>query len=258
MPDRATSTPPGATLARRQPRPGADRIGTMALTARRPGHASGLADAFLAQASDLLAAACRENRGPADAEDACAARGAAFPCPRAQLAGSALSPLDRASPAGPIRQQWTFPGSPDQVREARHALAGFLAGCPRADDAVLCVSELASNAVLHSASGQPGGTFAVRAAIRPCLDITIEVRDQGGPWQAPARQRMHGLGIVAELAELTTHQTDDGGRIVTACFTWLPAGPPCAGQPVTSKARHHDHHVSVIGREAGPPARRPR
>lgn len=37
---------------------------------------------------------------------------------------------------------------------------------PSADEAVLLTSELASNAVLHSASGWPGGKFTVRAALQ--------------------------------------------------------------------------------------------
>ena len=46
---------------------------------------------------------------------------------------------------------------------------------------MLCVSELATNAVLHSASRNPGGTFTVRAAI---FDdhVRIEVEDNGGTW----------------------------------------------------------------------------
>ena len=66
---------------------------------------------------------------------------------------------------------------------------------------MLCVSELATNAVLHSASRNPGGTFTVRASISGD-HIRIEVEDNGGAWdEHPHRDsRSHGLDIVRELA----------------------------------------------------------
>ncbi|WP_236068150.1 ATP-binding protein, partial [Streptomyces brasiliscabiei] len=42
-----------------------------------------------------------------------------------------------------------FPGLPDQVAEARHFVAALLQERGVADDAVLVVSELATNAVRH-------------------------------------------------------------------------------------------------------------
>ena len=66
---------------------------------------------------------------------------------------------------------------------------------------MLCVSELATNAVLHSASRHPGGIFTVRASV---FDdhVLIEVEDNGGTWdERPHRDsRSHGLDIVRELA----------------------------------------------------------
>ena len=66
---------------------------------------------------------------------------------------------------------------------------------------MLCVSELATNAVLHSASRNPGGTFTVRTSV---FDdhVLIEVEDNGGTWdERPHRDsRSHGLDIVRELA----------------------------------------------------------
>ena len=55
-------------------------------------------------------------------------------------------------------QAWTgeFPARPEQVGQARKFLAAALGGCPATDDAVLCLSELVGNSVLHSASRRPG------------------------------------------------------------------------------------------------------
>jgi anti-sigma regulatory factor (Ser/Thr protein kinase) len=123
------------------------------------------------------------------------------------------------------RGEWEFPGTADQVRAARRVLADFLGDCPWSDDAVLCLSELATNAVRHSASGQPGGTFTVAAEV---LDdgVVLEVRDAGGPWP-PATSpdgRMHGLGIVAELTARLSFSGDPAkGRTVVAHLGSEPA-----------------------------------
>jgi anti-sigma regulatory factor (Ser/Thr protein kinase) len=85
-----------------------------------------------------------------------------------------------------------------------------------AGDAVLCVSELASNAVLHSNSGRAGGTFTVRVAVFDGHCVYIQVRDDGGPWQEPAHDgRAHGLDIVVALA-------GDYGRDGDALAGWAP------------------------------------
>src|ERR1039458_2462038 len=87
-------------------------------------------------------------------------------------------------PATVTRFTGTYPGRPDQVQDARRAVARHLAGCQAKDDAVLIVSELASNAVLHSASR--GEFFTVRAELH--LDyVWVEAEDLGGPW----RSRQH-------------------------------------------------------------------
>jgi serine/threonine-protein kinase RsbW len=95
-----------------------------------------------------------------------------------------------------------FPGTPMQVREARRFLSTIVAGQPAADDAVLCLSELVTNAALHSRSGRPGGQFTVRVEMNE-NSLRIEVRDEGGSWQAagaPDEQHGRGLSIVRQLA----------------------------------------------------------
>ncbi len=80
----------------------------------------------------------------------------------------------------------TFPAVPAQVREARRFLAGLLDGGPAAGDALICLSELVSNAVVHSRSSQPGGTFTVRVRLAG-QRLRVEVSDQGGPWHSPGQ-----------------------------------------------------------------------
>ena len=75
-----------------------------------------------------------------------------------------------------------FPATAAQVREARQFLAGILDGRQAADDAILCLSELATNATIHSRSREPGGHFRVRAE-RHGSHVRVEVTDQGGPWE---------------------------------------------------------------------------
>ena len=82
------------------------------------------------------------------------------------------------TPATATRFTGMYPGRPDQVRDARRAVARHLAGCPALDDAVRITSELASNAVLHSASR--GEFFTVRAEWHADY-VWVEAEDLGGP-----------------------------------------------------------------------------
>jgi len=121
-----------------------------------------------------------------------------------------------------------FPARPEQVGEARRSLASALDGCPAADETILCLSELAANAVLHSDSGAPGGTFTVRAEIAPGDHIHLEVQDQGGRWCEPQHDdgRPHGLAIVRGLASDSGTDGDEmTGWIVWARIDWNARGP---------------------------------
>ena len=60
-----------------------------------------------------------------------------------------------------------YPGSTEHVAAVRADLRPLLRDCPVADDVILCASELAANAAVHSLSRLPGGTFTVRAEINP-------------------------------------------------------------------------------------------
>ena len=95
-----------------------------------------------------------------------------------------------------------FAGTPDQIGSARTFLRQCLDGDPRTNDAVLCLSELAANAVLHSRSAQPDGTFGVRIRRAPGW-LRVEVTDEGGPWQPRDHGETHGRGlhVVRSLAD---------------------------------------------------------
>jgi anti-sigma regulatory factor (Ser/Thr protein kinase) len=120
-----------------------------------------------------------------------------------------------AAAAPPVTAR-VFAGAAGQVREARRFLAGVLDGCPAADDALLCASELATNAVLHSRSGRPGGCFTVRAA-RRAGSVRVEVTDEGGPWGRERDgdgQSGRGLVIVGQLANRWGRDEGGAGRTV--------------------------------------------
>lgn len=120
----------------------------------------------------------------------------------------------------------SFPGRPDQIRHVRVLLRDFLGSYPAADDAVLLISELAANACAHSASGQPGGTFTVRAHLcGTCLHA--EVEDQGSRWNGnlSAAEPPHGLYLLRALSTAC-------GTIPGTCgwITWFTITGPATGQ----------------------------
>jgi anti-sigma regulatory factor (Ser/Thr protein kinase) len=83
-----------------------------------------------------------------------------------------------------------FSGQPDQVAAARRFVVSAIQnGGPARDVSRLLVSEAATNAVLHSASGD-GGTFAVEYLISD-RRLRVEVHDGGAP--TSPRRRVHDL-----------------------------------------------------------------
>jgi anti-sigma regulatory factor (Ser/Thr protein kinase) len=109
----------------------------------------------------------------------------------------------------------------------------LLDGCPVADDVILCVSELATNAAVHSDSRRCGGTFTVRTESCPGAGVRIEVEDGGGPWVSSAPDPTHGRGldIVRALADEWGITTTPAGRAVWARITWRAHGDTGLAQP---------------------------
>jgi hypothetical protein len=138
-------------------------------------------------------------------------------------------PPTRKATAPPLSWSRTFPGRPDQVREARAFLRSVLEGCPAAHDAILCISELATNSCLHSNSGKADGTFTVRVEVHHGDYLWVEVEDNGGRWNehAHADGRPHGLDIVRALANDSGIDGDPiTGWAAWARLDWPPADPP--------------------------------
>ena len=122
-----------------------------------------------------------------------------------------------------IRASLSFPGHPDQVRAAR-AFTGKTLGDdhPCAPVAVLLVSEMVTNSVLHSDSRLPGGTVTI--TVTGTADVAlVEVRDAGGT-SVPflkgagdvAAEGGHGLRLVDYLAARWDYRRDAAGLI-----TWF-------------------------------------
>ncbi|MEV7011943.1 ATP-binding protein [Streptosporangium sp. NPDC051022] len=101
-----------------------------------------------------------------------------------------------------------FPGRLEAVGQIRWFVAGLVDGLPRAYDITLCASELAANAIEHTASGEAGGTVEVRVDLAPAGRpgaLTLAVVDQGPPRvphpRRPAEESGRGLLLVGELVD---------------------------------------------------------
>ena len=120
----------------------------------------------------------------------------------------------------------TYPGGTERIRAVRADLRAVLDDCPRADDVILCASELAANAAQHSRSRLTGGTFTVRATVSPDRYARIEVEDNGGRWTPAVSDpsQHHGLDIVRTLASRWGIDGGQSGRTTWARFD-SPEGP---------------------------------
>jgi anti-sigma regulatory factor (Ser/Thr protein kinase) len=127
----------------------------------------------------------------------------------------------------------TVRGEPEQVSRARGFVARTLAaaGLPGVDSdaATLLTSELVTNAVLHTASGKPGGMVTVVVLGLPD-GVLVEVRD-GGSASAPVVKtdalagEGQGLYLVQQLAAQWGYRRDQAG---TTVWFHLAAGSPAS------------------------------
>ncbi|WP_436764346.1 ATP-binding protein [Streptosporangium sp. V21-05] len=130
------------------------------------------------------------------------------------------APSDSCEGAG--RWHRTFPGEKEQVRAARRFVKTRLPDYP---DAELIVSELATNAVEHTRTGQPSGLFTATVKRHPDGTAHIEIADQGGPaafgLPTPNREGGRGLYLVTALTSAWGVKGDAAGRTV-----WVELPPP--------------------------------
>ena len=87
----------------------------------------------------------------------------------------------------------TIPARPDAGAIARRAVSKWMGGHPRLDDALLALTELVNNAVLHGGLG-------------PGENLTITVR----PEQNGLRLTVRHVGVLFDVGELMPHSRDPG------------------------------------------------
>ena len=122
-----------------------------------------------------------------------------------------------------IRETLTVPGQYDQVRAARvFTRTALTEHHPCAAVAVLLVSELVTNSMLHSDSRRPGGTITITVTGTPDSAL-VEVRDAGGtsvPVLTGADGTLseggRGLRLVSDLADRWAYCREQDGLV-----TWF-------------------------------------
>jgi anti-sigma regulatory factor (Ser/Thr protein kinase) len=153
-----------------------------------------------------------------------------IPGSRYMTAASSTATDDRGGPSLPggyaVTARRAFPGRPDQIARVRQFVRFVLGPVPVVDEAVLLASELATNAIIHTASGQ-GGVFAVAVSRYPSA-VRIEVRDAGScqvPMPRPQgtlADEGRGLDLVHLVADRWGHS---GGKTADRCSS-NSAGSP--------------------------------
>jgi serine/threonine-protein kinase RsbW len=149
-------------------------------------------------------------------------RGQAEPADSAEQAQIAMRPVQ-----APLLS--VLPGTPESVGAARRMARQLLGDRhPAAETVQLVVSELVTNAIVHTKSGAPGGTVTV--ALCPGLGgVLVQVRDDGGPSEprltsvtadpGSGAEQGYGLLLVDALADRWGSISSPDGRI-----TWCRIG----------------------------------
>jgi serine/threonine-protein kinase RsbW len=137
---------------------------------------------------------------------------------------------------------WTrhFRGGPDQVLEVRRWLEDLLPDCAARADVLLLASELCTNAVVHSRSGEAGGQFSVDIDWAPAL-ARVVIGDQGSAKSPAVAARTgdavqlgesgRGLLLVDDLADDWGTASRPNRRWVWADIGWQDRGGSLLAAP---------------------------
>ncbi|MET8138768.1 ATP-binding protein [Sphaerisporangium sp. NPDC005288] len=145
--------------------------------------------------------------------------------------------MEPANPRPNVLGSAALPGVRESVPLARRQVRQWLdAGHPAADDVVLAVSELVTNAITHAGCGRDD--FIALTLVEDDGAIHVEVNDPGATHCAPVvrddpdAEHGRGLLIIRELAEeWGTHASGPGlGRTVWCSIRFAPS--------LVSPARH--------------------
>ena len=157
----------------------------------------------------------------------------------------------------------TIPGRPEQVGLARafvaRALATSRAGAD-SDTATLLTSEIVTNAIQHTRSGDADGTVTI-VVIGVSRGILVEIIDDGAAGAPVVKGDLyaaegHGLFLVEHLASQWGFQRDEAGTTVwfhlpASYEPQPPSGPP---GPPSVQARHRPGGLvpDAVPDQAGP------
>ncbi len=141
------------------------------------------------------------------------------------------------TPAAQLPLWWSrdFPGEPRRVGQARSWVARLLPACDPLDDLLIFASELASNAVTHTRSGQHGGRFTIEVTWSPQA-ARVVVGDQGSDEtpatvakpddQAAYLENGRGLLLIDAMSAAWGMAGDAGARWLWADVDWRSQGGP--------------------------------
>ncbi|MFG1685820.1 ATP-binding protein [Nonomuraea sp. NPDC049269] len=145
-----------------------------------------------------------------------------------------------------------LPGVAYSVAVARRCVEEMLtaAGHQVVEDARLIVSELITNALIHTASGLHGGVVTVEVVAVDVEIVRVEVTDDGAVTVPRSRvsggDECHGRGLwMVERVSLRwgVRLLGAGQRAVWAETFTGQAVPACAGEDVTIGAAHSGRQV---------------
>jgi hypothetical protein len=146
----------------------------------------------------------------------------------ANPAGASANPVN---PQPGTRWLRIFPGVPAQVAEVRRFVSCLLAGCPGRDALVSCASELAANAIVHTASGNCG-FFSVEVSCPRIGVARVSVTDAGGPTEPAA-----GTPVTGEPGDIGDLPVSGLGlALVAACASDWGFGDAGPGRTVWAEA----------------------